>query len=228
MMYFQDRHQAGEILAQRLAEYKQDTLAIVALSSGAVLVGEPIKKALGAEMTLMLSRDIHLPGEDSVIGTIDQAGGFTYNNMFSVGELEELAGEFHNQIDSDKFNALADIHNVLGKTGLMERHALSDKVVVVLSDGVKNGVAFDAAFNYLKPIRLKKVITAAPVASVAGVDRMHLLSDEIHVLNVVENYLDTNHYYEKNDLPSNEAIFKLLTPVEPVPGVARKTGRNYN
>jgi predicted phosphoribosyltransferase len=227
MMYFSDRRHAGRVLAERLAEYRQDSLVVVALTNGAVLVGEPIKNTLGSEMTLMLSRDIKIPGEESVIGTIDQAGGFTYNNMFSTGELDELVVEFHNQLEADKMNAMSEIHQVLGKSGLMERHALSDKVVVVLSDGVKNGIAFDAALNYLKPIRLKKVIAAAPIASIQGVDRMHLLADEIHVLSVVDNYLDTDHYYEQNDLPDNEAVLKLLTPVKPMPGVARKTGRNY-
>jgi len=226
-MYFRDRQQAGEILAERLAEYRDDTIVVMALTSGAVLVGEPLKRLLGAELTLMMSRDIKIPGEQSVIGTVDQAGGFTFNNMFSTGELEELVMEFHNQIEADKFNVLADIHQVLGQAGLMERHALTDKVLVVLSDGVINGVAFDAAFNYLKPIRLKRTIAAAPVASIPAVDRMHTLSDEIHVLSVVDNYLETSHYYENNDIPSDKAIFKLLTTVKPVPGVARKSRRNY-
>jgi predicted phosphoribosyltransferase len=226
-MYYEDRHQAGLILAERLAEYREDTVAIVALTDGAVLVGQPVKEALGAEMTMLLSRDIKLPGEESVIGTVDQAGGFTYNNMFTTGQLEELVMEFHNQIEADKLNVLSDIHQVLGKTGFMERHALTDKVVVVLSDGVLNGVAFDAAFNYLKPIRLKRTIAAAPVASVPAVDRMHIVADEIHVLSVVDNYLDTNHYYERNDLPGKEELLKLLTPVKITSAVARKTRRNY-
>lgn len=214
-------------MAERLAEYRDDTVVVMALTSGAVLVGEPLKRTLGAELTLLLSRDIKIPGEQSVIGTVDQAGGFTFNNMFSTGELEELVMEFHNQIEADKLNVLADMHHVLGQAGLMERHALTDKVVVVLSDGVINGVAFDAAFNYLKPIRLKRTIAAAPVASIPAVDRMHILSDEIHVLSVVDNYLETSHYYETNDIPNSKAVLKLLTAVKPVPGVARKSRRNY-
>lgn len=226
-MYFKDRKEAGELLAERMAQYKDDTIVILALTGGAVMVGRPIAERLGAEMTLMLSRDIKIPGEQSVIGTVDQAGGFTYNNMFSTGELDELVVEFHNQIEADKLNVLSDIHHVLGQSGLLERHALRDKIVIILSDGVKNGVAYDAALNYLKPIRIKRVVAAAPVASVPAIDRMHIVADEINVLSVVDNYLDTNHYYEQNDVPDNEQIMKLLTPIKPIPGVAPKAGRNY-
>lgn len=226
-MYFQDRTQAGELLAARMSQYKDDTVVILALTSGAVLLGQPIAEKLGAELTLLLSRDIKIPGEESVIGTVDQAGGFTYNNMFSVGELEELVTEFHNQIEADKLNVLSDIHQNTGNFGLQDRHALKDKVVIVLSDGVKQGVAYDAAMNYLKPIRLKKILAAAPIASIPAVDRMHILADEIYVLSVIDNYLDTDHYYERNDIPDNEAVLKLLTPIKPISTVARKSGRNY-
>jgi predicted phosphoribosyltransferase len=64
--------------------------------------------------------------------------------------------------------------------------------------------------EYLKPFRVLRVIVAAPVASVAGVDRAHLLADELHILSVTDNYFDTNHYYEVNDIPSREQALEYL------------------
>jgi putative phosphoribosyl transferase len=52
-----------------------------------------------------------------------------------------------------------------------------------------------------------------PVASVEAVDRMHVLADELHVLNVVENYIDTNHYYDTNEVPERDVIIHAINNV---------------
>ena len=60
------------------------------------------------------------------------------------------------------------------------------------------------ALDYLKPIRIKKLVVAAPVATVPAVDQLHVVADEIHVLDVKENFMGTNHYYDDNMVPSRE------------------------
>ena len=73
-----------------------------------------------------------------------------------------------------------------------------------------SGFTLDAAVDYLKPVKYKRLIVATPIASVSAVDRMHLLSDEIHCLSVISEYMTTNHYYEDNALPSHETIVKTI------------------
>ena len=57
---------------------------------------------------------------------------------------------------------------------------------------------------------VKKLIVAAPIASVSAVDRMHLLGDEINCLSVLQNYMFTDHYYEDNTIPPVDDLFKVL------------------
>lgn len=226
-MYFKDRTDAAHQLAQRMQRYKGAGAVVMALSDGAVALGRVLADQLEAGLTLLLSRDITLPGEISVLGTVDQSGGFTYNNMFSTGELEEYVGEFHNYIESEKMNKTSEINHLLGNAGILDRSALRDKVLIVLSDGAKYGISYDAAMNYLKPVRLKRLIAAAPLASVAAVDRMHIIADEIQVLSVVDNYLDTSHYYENNETLETNRLLSLLTTVEPDERLAQPDGRTY-
>ena len=42
---------------------------------------------------------------------------------------------------------------------------------------------------------------------------MHLLADDIYCLSVIENYMDTNHYYEDNKLPSHEEIVAIIKDI---------------
>src|ERR1035437_2801043 len=95
-MYFENREQAGQILANELVpKYRYDDCVVVALSDGAVLVGEQIAKALHCLLTMLLVEEIEVPGEGVSFGGVSQNGGFTYNGMFSAGEMEEYDSEYH-------------------------------------------------------------------------------------------------------------------------------------
>jgi len=226
-MYFKNRKTAGLQLAERLARYCDDTGVVVALSEGGVLVGRALADQLNMPLTMLLSRDIQLPNEPSVLGTVDQTGGFVYNSMFSVGQLEEYVTEYHNYLDAERMHKISELNQVLSRHGLSDRHAFKDHVVILVSDGVKNGAAFDSALNYLKPIRLKRLIAAAPIASIEAVDRMHIIADELHVIGVADDYLDTDHYYDSNNLPSSDKIMSKLDDWSDDRPVADKPHRTY-
>jgi len=82
-----------------------------------------------------------------------------------------------------------------------------------VSDGLTNGLSLHAAAEYLKPIRLKRLIMVTPFASVVAVDQMHILADEILCLNAIEDVISVNHYYEDNTLPPHEKIVQIIEDI---------------
>lgn len=209
-MYFTDRAQAGHQLAELLAAYRYENCVVVALSTDSVLVAEPIAEALHCIATLFPTEDILLPGEPDPLGSINQEGGFSYNQDLSSGQIEEYTSEFMGYIEGQKLTQFHKINQLLGEGGVVDKDLLRDHVIIVVSDGLKNGTPLDALADFLKPIRLLRMVVVAPLASVKAVDRMHVLADELHVLHVTDNYLDTSHYYDNNVLPSRkEAIAKI-------------------
>lgn len=213
-MYFESRAQAGELLAARLVDqYRYENCAVVALSDGAVEVGEQIAKALHSILTMLLIEQIEVPGESVAFGAVNQNGGFTYNGMFSAGEIESYTSEFHGYLEEQKREAFQKINRLLGEGGVIDNDMLRDHVVILVADGLDNGTSLEVAVDFLKPIRLRRLIIVTPVASVAAVDKMHILADEIHVLDVKENFLDTNHYYDKNDIPSHEEVIAKINEI---------------
>lgn len=213
-MYFESRSEAGKLLAQRLlAQYRYENCAVVALSDGAVLVGEQIAQALHCILTMLLVEDIDLPGESMSFGAVSQNGAFTYNGMFTLGEIDEYVSEFHGYLDDQKRQAFQKINRLLGEGGLIENDMLRDHVVILVADGVDNGAALDVAIDFLKPIRLQRLIVVTPVASVAAADKLHLLADELHILDVKQNYMGTNHYYTDNTIPSHEETIAKINEI---------------
>lgn len=213
-MYFESRAQAGQILAGQLVDkYRYENCAVVALSDGAVQVGEQIAGALHCILTMLLVEDIQVPGENMSFGGVSQNGGFTYNGMFSAGEMEEYASEYHGYLEEQKREAFQRINKLLGDGGMIDSDMLRDHVVILVADGLDNGASLDVAVDFLKPIRIKRLIVVTPVATVPAVDKLHIVADELHVLDVKENFMGINHYYEQNDIPTHEETIAKINQI---------------
>lgn len=213
-MYFENREQAGQLLAAELLEkYRYDDCVVVALSDGAVLVGEQIAKSLHCLLTMLLVEEIEVPGEGISIGGVSQNGGFTYNGMFSVGEMEEYNSEYHGYFEQEKQNAFQKINRLLGDGGLISNDMMRDHVVILVADGLDTGASLDVAVEFMKPIRIKRLVMATPISTVAAVDKAHMLADELHILDVKENFLGIDHYYNQNVIPSHEDTIAKINQI---------------
>lgn len=213
-MYFSSRLEAGYKIAQELlATYRYENTIVVALSDGAVQVGQQIAAALHTPLMLLLAEDIEIPGEGLTFGAINQSGRFTYNGKFSAGEIEEYYSEFHGYLEDQKREKMGKINQMLGAGGIVEEAMLRDHNVILVSDGLINGSSLDAAADFFKPLAIRRLVIAAPIASVEAVDRAHILGDELHILAVTDNYLSTDHYYDVNDVPSHDATIAALNEI---------------
>jgi predicted phosphoribosyltransferase len=141
---------------------------------------------------------------------MNSAGGFTYNAELSSGELEEMTGDFRSVIDQERLRAFQKLNRIVGKDGAVPKNLLKRHVVIIVSDGLQNGLSLDVAADFLKPISVKMLIVVAPIASVPAVDRMHILADEIFCLGIIHDYISTDHYYEKNDIPDHQTVVEIM------------------
>lgn len=212
-MYFHSRTEAGEQLADKLMPYRYENTAVVALTLGGVTVAEPIATRLHSILGLFLSEAIRIPGEDVTMGTVTQGGGFVENQGLSAGQTEDYYGEFHGYIEDQKRQKFEHINRLLGEGGALDRSLLREHTVILVADGFKTGDLLEAAVDYLKPIKIKRLIIAAPVASVQAVDRMHILADEIQCLSVTDNYLATAHYYDVDDIPTHDVAVQKINNI---------------
>lgn len=211
--YFASRAQAGAILAQYAQKYRYEDTIVLALSPGAVLVGAELARNLHSLIAMLLTKDIYLPDGNTLVGIINEQGGFVHNNAFSAGEFEEFESEYRNYMDQAKMEAVHDMHVAIGQGGEIRPEYFRDRVVIVVTDGALSGTSFDMAYDFLKAIHYKKLVMAAPIASVEAVDKMHVLADDLICLSAKSDPLDVNHYYEDNTLPDKNQIIALLNSI---------------
>ncbi|MBP7857970.1 hypothetical protein KA016_02810 [Candidatus Saccharibacteria bacterium] len=214
MYYFANRTQAGDLIADQLEKtYRYENCAVLALSDGAVLVGAEIAKRLHCVINMLLSSAIQLPRELEVLASIDNFGGVTFNPTYSPGELEEIKAEYFSYIEQQKLQKLFEMNKLLGQGGVLNVDQLRGQNVIVVSDGLSNGFSMRAAADFLKPIKMQRLIMVTPFASVSAVDQMHMLADEIVCLNVIEDIISIDHYYDDNTMPSHENVVRVLEDI---------------
>jgi len=213
-MHFASRFQAGRTLATKLApKYRYENCAVVALGDGGVMVGAQIAAELHCVLTLLLSSEITLPREPEALAGITTGGAMAYNHTYSDGEIDELAGEYYGLIEQEKMLRMHGMNQLLGDGGVIDKKLLREHNIILVSDGLKTGFAIDLAAEFLKPIAIGKLVVATPMASVKAVDRMHILADDLYCLNVIEDYSETDRYYDKQDVPGHETVIKTIQEI---------------
>lgn len=198
------------LASQLLPKYRYENCAVVALDDGGVVVGAQIAMQLHCVITLLLSKEIGLPREPQAIAGLTADGRISYNRNYSSGEIDEFVGEYHNLIEQERISTFHEINELVGVSGLINRKVLQHQNIILVSDGLPDTMKLDLAEEYLKPIEYDSLIVALPIASVRVVDRIHVMADAIFCLSVTDDYLDTNHYYEKNDLPDHEKVLDTI------------------
>jgi predicted phosphoribosyltransferase len=214
-MYFESRSHAGAELASKLLDiYRYENCAVVALSDGAVLVGEQIAWRLHCVLMLLLSEGVEVPGESVDFGAVSQNGRLTVNSQFSEGQAQHYINEFYGYLEEEKRRAYQRINRLLGDSGVVDRDMLRDRTVILVSDGFSDDLSsLDVALDFLKSVRMEKLVVAAPVASVAAIDRLHIAADEMYILDTKDNFMGVDHYYEDNNLPSREDTITKINQI---------------
>jgi len=210
-MYFASRVQAGRMLAAQLTKkYRYENCAVLALGDGGAMVGAQIAVQLHCVLTLLASAEIMLPREPQAIAGITSGGTVAYNHSYSDGELDEMVGENYGFIEQEKLSRMHDLNQLVGIGGTIDKDLLRGHNIIVVSDGLKTGFPVDLVSEFLKTIAIKKLIVATPFASVPAVDRMHILADDLYCLNVLPDYIDTDHYYDTQDVPDHDVVLKTI------------------
>lgn len=213
-MYFRNRAQTGEMLANELRQYRYLKTAVLALSPGGILVGEQIAKSLDASLAMLLSEPITAPGDASLtIGSIDQDARFTYNNLIPAGEMEEYMIDLRGFVEEEKLRKMYQLSHLLGNRGIVQAEQLVGRHIIIATDGVKNGMSFTAALNYLKYIRTASIIAAIPVGPANVLERIGHQCDQLKYLYIPQNFISVRHYYEEKVPVDKSMILNRINSV---------------
>lgn len=208
-MIFEDRRDAGRLLAERLAEEKWDRPAVYAIPRGGVPVGCEIAKKLRAPLDLIIPRKLPIPyNPEAGFGAVAPDGTVVLNQ-----ELVEEIGLGKAEIDSIVMAVLDEVQRRIRKYRSGPPLDPKGRTAIVVDDGLASGYTMIAAVRSLKKTGPARVVVAVPCSPKTSVERLEKEADEVICLAVQEEgpFAVASYYERFPDLTDGEVLAELGT-----------------
>jgi putative phosphoribosyl transferase len=212
-MTYYDRAEAAERLAEALTPWRGANPLVVAIPRGAVPIGRIIADRLHGELDIVLTRKLHAPGNpEFAIGAIDETG-WTY-----VADYAQAAGASPAYIERE---SVAELETIRRRRALYTPHRAQidamDRVVIVVDDGLATGATMIAALHAMRARGPRRLICAAPVASVDAVAKVRAYADEVVCLQTPAFFYAVGQFYRSFPQVDDDEVVALLRPTSGKP-----------
>jgi putative phosphoribosyl transferase len=206
---FRDRYDAGHRLAERLPALRNrpDTL-VLALPPGGVPVGHELARSIGAPLDVIVVRRLTLPSRPALtLGAVCSAGARVLN--------EELINAL--ELPQSMINEVADREHVeleqqvLRYRGHLAAPLISDRIVIVVDDGLAAASSAAVALRAVRRLNPKELILAVPVAPPSIIGLLSDLADRVLCLMAPDPFIGVGSWYRTFDVVGEDDIKNLLS-----------------
>lgn len=207
---FNDRKQAGEELAERLAEMQIQNPVVLALPRGGVPVAREIAERLSAPLDLISVRKIGAPSQPELA-----IGAVVDGDPPIVVMNDDLVSAIGVGPDELKLFTDAKIAELQERRRLYMRGRnplpLKGRTAIVVDDGIATGASLEAALAGLKHRRPARTILAVPVAPASSLRKFRPLVDELVCMETPEPFHAVGLHYRIFQQVSDEEVISTLS-----------------
>jgi predicted phosphoribosyltransferase len=205
-MAFENRSEAGQLLARHLEKYRGQHPLVLAIPRGAVPMGKIVADALDGELDVVLVRKLRSPyNPELAIGSIDETGA-----VYLDRDTRDLWDEPY--LEAEKKTQLATLHQ--RRQQYQPAGAPIDaagRIVIVLDDGIATGSTMIAALRAVRARHPAKVIAATGVASAEALGLIRQEADEVVCLETPAiMYAIAYHFRDFAQVSDEEVVGTLL------------------
>ena len=201
-MIFQNRIEAGLLLADKLKNYQAGTGLVLAIPRGGVPVAYAVAKELGLPIELILTKKIgHPTNKEYAIGAASLTDYFTIPH--------ENVTEEYIQAEIVRIRTrLKEMYKIF--MGDQQPANLQGKTVIIIDDGIATGNTLLGTIQLLRKSKPGKMIIAVPVASRSAVNKLAKEVDEIVVVYVPDQFYGVGAFYEDFEQVTDEEVIYYL------------------
>ncbi len=206
---FQNRSEAGRLLAERLMPYKNMHPVVLALPRGGVEVAYEIAEALDAPLDIVVARKLGAPGhEELAIGAVVDGD----HPMMTLNE------EVMQSYGVDREYLSKVVHRELREIERRQRLyrggrppvPVKGAAVIVVDDGIATGASARAALRGLRRKDVGRLILAVPVAPMESARDFAKEVDELVCLENPDPFFAVGAHYRDFSQTTDETVIELL------------------
>lgn len=212
-MVFQDRREAGRILARELSSFKgQDNVIVLGIPRGGVVVGHEIAQALDLPLDVYITRKIGAPhNPELAIGAVASDGTLILDHG-----LAKRLGVSQDYIEAESEHQKREIERRIAEyRGEIPAPDLKDKVVILVDDGVATGATTLATIRAVRTQEPAQLILAVPVGPRDTIEGLRREVDQLFCLHAPEIFWAVGAFYNIFDQTSDEEVKALLQRDQP-------------
>jgi predicted phosphoribosyltransferase len=199
---FQNRIEAGFLLAAKLKKYKNDPGIVLAVPRGGIPVAYAVAKELDFPIEVILTKKIgHPMNKEYAIGAASLTDYFIIPH-------ENISEEYIQQEVERIRIRLKEMYKRF--MGDREPENLEGKTVIVIDDGIATGNTLMGTVNVLRKSKPGKIVIAVPVASKSAVNKLSSEVDELIALLIPEEFYGVGAFYEDFEQVSDEEVMLYL------------------
>jgi putative phosphoribosyl transferase len=207
-MLFQDRHDAGRVLADQLSTYRdRENVIVLALPRGGVPVGFEVARALHAPLDVFLVRKLGVPWQEELAMGAIASGGVRVLNT-SVIEEADISQKW---IESVTAHEQAELER-------REREYRDDlppvevrgKTIILIDDGLATGSTMRAAIVALRQRAPAAIVVAVPVGSRQTCEELRTLADDVVSVSTPARFFAVGQAYEDFSQTTDDEVRDLL------------------
>ncbi|MBI3951578.1 MAG: phosphoribosyltransferase [Acidobacteria bacterium] len=202
-MYFRDRLDAGQHLAEALQEYRGQNVIVLGIPRGGVAVAHAVAQALDAELDVIIPRKLPLPfSPEAGFGAVAEDGSRVLNER-----LIRLVGLSAEEVAAVAETVLAEIQRrVRVYRGERPSPVLNDRVVILVDDGLATGFTMLAGIQSVRKHSPAKIVVAVPCSPASTLEDIRPLVDDLVCLIApdTERFAVANYYQDFHDMGDDE------------------------
>lgn len=205
---FRDRVEAGERLAERLAEVPlgPDPL-VLALPRGGVPVAAPVANRLGAPLDVLVVRKLGMPGHGELALGAVASGGVRVLNEEIVRSFAVDAGVIEQVAERESKEVERREHLYRGDRPPVD---LEGREVVLVDDGLATGATMRAAIAVLESKKVRRSVVAVPVASEEVCREVAQEASEVICLETPAPFMAVGRWYRDFPQTGDDEVRRLL------------------
>jgi len=205
---FRDRIEAGELLAEKLGQYRdRDDVVVLALPRGWVPVAREVSHALGVPFDVYVVRKLGVPGHEELAMGAIASGGVRQVNRDVVDAL----GIPRNVIDAVAERELLELERREREyRGDRAPVSLTNKTVILVDDGLATGSTMRAAVMAARQQQPARVIVAAPVGAASTCADLATEADDVVCVRTPDPFVAVGLWYRDFTPTTDHEVRALL------------------
>jgi predicted phosphoribosyltransferase len=208
-LLFEDREEAGRLLADRLAPEDLPDGLVLGVPRGGVVVAAVIARELALPLDIIVPRKIGAPtNPELAVGAVTQDGTVICNSVLLRRlRLDERDLERQVELEIEEIERRMMLYR-----GSRVPPDCVGRTIILVDDGIATGYTVLAALRSLQQAGPRKVVLAVPVAPPETLDRLKPEVDRVICLESSSDFYAVGQFYLHFGQTSDREVIALLRP----------------